>query len=369
MSINNYYLKNIIDSCVLTVSTNTPISDIYKLFIELRQSFYLNSDELLKNSCIFVVDNNLLVGLVTEQDFLGYIANKVSFKELSLVDIMQTDITALKESSLQDITKLVTLFTHKKNNFLSILDDNNNFLGIITPKSIYQYLQKMQLLENRTVADIFNNLNIYASVTSSVQNIVSLMVEHSVLHVIIAEEIDENPLTPIAIITAQDILNVQSSVYNSFDIKALNIVNSPLIYINLYDTLWTAYQYMYNHKVQQLLVSGSNNEFIGIVTLKMLLQTVDSIAFDNYSQMRTQNAFSGKTDNFKEVEQLKSHFISTVSHEFRTPLTTILGSAELLKHYGQNWSEEKKIKHLERIQNTVAYMTELLNTILTTNRF
>ncbi len=66
----------------------------------------------------------------------------------------------------------------------------------------------------------------------------------------------------------------------------------------------------------------------------------------------------------KELNELKSRFISMTSHEFRTPLTTILGSAELLEHYSHKWTEEKKYNHLQRIQNAVQHMTELLNDVL-----
>lgn len=41
------------------------------------------------------------------------------------------------------------------------------------------------------------------------------------------------------------------------------------------------------------------------------------------------------------------------SHEFRTPLATILSSTELLEHYGHKWREEKKIEHLHRVQTAV----------------
>ncbi|MCP2730303.1 sensor histidine kinase [Limnofasciculus baicalensis] len=66
----------------------------------------------------------------------------------------------------------------------------------------------------------------------------------------------------------------------------------------------------------------------------------------------------------KELSELKSRFISTTSHEFRTPLTTINSSAELLEHYGEKWSVERKITHLHRIQASVTYMTKLLNDVL-----
>jgi PAS domain S-box-containing protein len=66
----------------------------------------------------------------------------------------------------------------------------------------------------------------------------------------------------------------------------------------------------------------------------------------------------------KELSELKSRFVSMTSHEFRTPLSTILSSSELLEHYRHNWSQEKQLSHLHRIQTTVKHMTQLLNDIL-----
>ncbi|HCF30275.1 MAG TPA: hypothetical protein DEV81_24445 [Cyanobacteria bacterium UBA11049] len=66
----------------------------------------------------------------------------------------------------------------------------------------------------------------------------------------------------------------------------------------------------------------------------------------------------------KELSELKSRFISMASHEFRTPLATILSSAELIEHYSHKWNEEKKLSHLQRIQTSVKHMTGLLNDVL-----
>lgn len=66
----------------------------------------------------------------------------------------------------------------------------------------------------------------------------------------------------------------------------------------------------------------------------------------------------------QKLNELKSRFVTMTSHEFRTPLASILSSSELLEHYSHKWSEEKKLSHLYRIQNSVKHMTELLNDVL-----
>jgi PAS domain S-box-containing protein len=69
----------------------------------------------------------------------------------------------------------------------------------------------------------------------------------------------------------------------------------------------------------------------------------------------------------KDLSELKTRFISMISHEFRTPLSTVLSSADLLEYYVQKWpadKNEKKLEHIQRIQTAVANLTELLEEVL-----
>jgi PAS domain S-box-containing protein len=68
----------------------------------------------------------------------------------------------------------------------------------------------------------------------------------------------------------------------------------------------------------------------------------------------------------KELNQLKSGFISAVSHEFRTPLTTINLSAELLDSR-RPLSEEKRVRYFRRIFASVADMVDMLDDLLLLN--
>lgn len=70
----------------------------------------------------------------------------------------------------------------------------------------------------------------------------------------------------------------------------------------------------------------------------------------------------------KELSELKSRFVAMVSHELRTPLTVIKTSTELLEHYGQKITEEKKQQYFCRMQTAIQNMTQLLEDVLVANQ-
>jgi signal transduction histidine kinase len=70
----------------------------------------------------------------------------------------------------------------------------------------------------------------------------------------------------------------------------------------------------------------------------------------------------------KELSEMKSKFVSTASHEFRTPLATMLSSAELLEHYSDSLSPEEKLNLLQTIQSVAKRMSELIDDVLTLGR-
>ncbi len=66
----------------------------------------------------------------------------------------------------------------------------------------------------------------------------------------------------------------------------------------------------------------------------------------------------------KELGDLKSRFVTMASHEFRTPLSTILSSVSLLGKYTETSEQDKRIKHIQRIKEAVQNMKNILEDFL-----
>lgn len=70
----------------------------------------------------------------------------------------------------------------------------------------------------------------------------------------------------------------------------------------------------------------------------------------------------------KELHALKSRFVAMASHEFRTPLSTIMSSVDLIGRYTEATKDEKVDKHVGRVKGKVREMTAMLNEFLSLER-
>ncbi len=70
----------------------------------------------------------------------------------------------------------------------------------------------------------------------------------------------------------------------------------------------------------------------------------------------------------KDLNELKSRFVTMASHEFRTPLSTVLSSAYLLEKYTTTDEQPRRKKHIERIISSVNTLTDILNDFLSVGK-
>lgn len=79
---------------------------------------------------------------------------------------------------------------------------------------------------------------------------------------------------------------------------------------------------------------------------------------------KSQTELSEALNKEKELNEIKSRFVSMASHEFRTPLSTILSSASLLSKYKLNEEQVNREKHIRRIKDSVKHLNDILEDFL-----
>ncbi|ARV14792.1 sensor histidine kinase [Polaribacter sp. SA4-12] len=72
--------------------------------------------------------------------------------------------------------------------------------------------------------------------------------------------------------------------------------------------------------------------------------------------------------NEKMVNEMKTAFVSMASHEFRTPLTSVMSSAILLNKYNNLQQYNKQPRHINRIKSSVKQLTEILEDFLSMDK-
>jgi PAS domain S-box-containing protein len=79
---------------------------------------------------------------------------------------------------------------------------------------------------------------------------------------------------------------------------------------------------------------------------------------------QSQQELSEALDKERQLNEIKSRFVSMASHEFRTPLSTVLSSASLLAKYTREDEQDRRNKHIARIKTAVKNLNDILEDFL-----
>ncbi len=89
-----------------------------------------------------------------------------------------------------------------------------------------------------------------------------------------------------------------------------------------------------------------------------------ALAVETDERQKAQEALRQALDREKEMAELKTNFVSLVSHEFRTPLGVIVSAADILEHYFERMSAEQRAGQLQDIRHAAQQMSGLMEEVL-----
>ncbi|MCB8786184.1 CBS domain-containing protein [Planktothrix agardhii] len=409
-------LEQAIDRNPFIVTPETCLADVIKILGQSQNHCLLNSGSSLieesRASCVLVINQDSeeitpvlpdeqpqmasVVGIITERDIVQLMATEIldpvikkNLNKVRVAEIMSPISVSLTESDDQDIFTALSLFRQHQISHLPVLDIRGQLVGVITPERIRQVLQPANILRLRWVGDEMITQVITAPVTTSVLSLAQMMTAHQASYVVIFQAGTEKKLTPIGLVTEQDIVEAQFLELDLTATYATTVMRNLSFSLKINDSLWMAHQEMQKQQVQRLIVCGDEGELLGIITqvsllrmldptemyrvVKQLQQSVHQLQTEKLELLKSRNAelekqVEERTSKVEELQQLnilKDDFLSTVSHELRTPLANMKMAIYMLKIAPNS---ERSPKYLEILESECMRETNLINDLLDLQR-
>ncbi|PIQ21682.1 MAG: hybrid sensor histidine kinase/response regulator [Cytophagales bacterium CG18_big_fil_WC_8_21_14_2_50_42_9] len=128
------------------------------------------------------------------------------------------------------------------------------------------------------------------------------------------------------------------------------------------------YSIEHANNLDQIQVLNAELEQRVIARTQELAEAITKLEETNKSLFEAQQEIRKALQKEKELHELKSRFVTIASHEFRTPLSTVLSSASLIGKYKLTEEDDKRQKHVNRIKSAVSNLTAILNDFLSLSR-
>ena len=115
---------------------------------------------------------------------------------------------------------------------------------------------------------------------------------------------------------------------------------------------------------EQLIVYAAELEKKVELRTEALNNTILKLEEEVNERKKAEEEVRKSLEKERELNELKTKFVSIASHEFRTPLSSVLSSAALIKQYNDRREPDKIEKHIHRIKASVNQLTGILNDFL-----
>jgi PAS domain S-box-containing protein len=115
---------------------------------------------------------------------------------------------------------------------------------------------------------------------------------------------------------------------------------------------------------EQLIMYAAELEKKVDMRTEALNNTITKLEDEIRERKKAEEETKRALERERELNELKSKFVSIASHEFRTPLSTVMSSAALIQQYKDRQEYQKQDKHINRIKSSVSHLTQILNDFL-----
>lgn len=230
-----------------------------------------------KASCVLVVEQQNLLGIYTERDVVRMTAKSQNFADLIVADVMSKNIISVNASEFTDIFMVLNLMRTHRIRHLPVLNELQQLIGVVTPKTIRKVFKPVDMLRSRLVCELMETQVIQASPLTNILDIALLMAKNKVSCVVINDENTDLGSYPVGIITEVDIVRLRAQQEDFSWIQAKEVMSTPLKPIKNDNTLWSAHEKMEQENIRRLVVVDGEGKLSGIITQSTLLRVLDPL--------------------------------------------------------------------------------------------
>jgi two-component sensor histidine kinase/CBS domain-containing protein len=278
-------LDPVIDRRPLTVSLDTSLSNAIAMMSKAQSSCVLPGLELSLNtilmsearaSGILIVEGARLLGVFAERDALRAIVSGRDLTAVTVADGVRRPVIALTQSEDQNAFTALSQLRQHRIHHLPVVDEHEQWLGIITPASLRSVLQLDELLKSKQLAEIVSSPVVQAPAKMTVLELAQLMVDHQVDCVVLTATDDtQNGSQPVGLILERHVLQLWALGLDLSQIRAETVMSAPFLHFASSESVLVAYWKMQQTKVQRFGVYGNQGDLLGVVSPTSFLETLD----------------------------------------------------------------------------------------------
>lgn len=234
----------------------------------------------VRASCVLVVENDHLLGILTERDIVRLSAEEQSFDDLKIGQVMISPVITLRKSDFNDIFCAINLLNRHHIRHLPVLDHQDRLLGVVTHSSLRTVTQPIDLLRIRSVKEVMTQDVIFVSPKSSISFVARLMALWRVSSIVITEprnNFGKVIQIPVGILTERDLVQFQALGLSWEDSQAETVMSAPPFTIKPEEPLWKVQEVMNQYRIHHLPVTGEQGELLGIITQSSILKALDPV--------------------------------------------------------------------------------------------
>ncbi|MBD2196429.1 MULTISPECIES: GAF domain-containing protein [Calothrix] len=314
-----------------------------------------------RSSCVLVVDNGRLVGILTERDIVRLCAQQRHLENLRIGDVMIHPVITLEESEFSDFFFAVNLLQQYHIRHLPILDEQGQVVGLLTNESLRHSSSFTKILRLRLAGEVMTREVICAAPDSSLLAIAQLMTANRVSSVIIVEpggNPDKTLNIPVGIVTEGDIVQFQSLELNLATYTAQTVMSSPIFTVKPDDSLWTIQEIVEQRLIRRLVVTGVQGELLGIVTQSSLLQALNPLELYKLAQVLEKKVVQLETEKVQLLEARNMELEQQVAARTNA-LNKKVEQAQLVSDIAMQIRSSLSLQTI--LDTTVAQVQQLLN--------